>query len=58
MISTPIKWVSPPLGWFKLNTDGSSLGNPGLEGGGGVIRNYVGDWVGGFSQTIGVTTSV
>jgi ribonuclease HI len=57
-ISIPIKWVSPPLGWFKLNTDGSSLGNPGLAGGGGVICNHVGEWVGGFSRAIGVTTSV
>uniref|UniRef100_A0A2N9H9G6 RNase H type-1 domain-containing protein n=1 Tax=Fagus sylvatica TaxID=28930 RepID=A0A2N9H9G6_FAGSY len=58
MISTPIKWASPSLGWFKLNTDGSSLGNLGLAGGGGVIRDHVGDWVGGFSRAIGVTTSV
>jgi ribonuclease HI len=58
MISTPIKWVSPSLGWFKLNTDGSSLGNLGLTEGRGVIRNHVGDWVGGFSRAIGVTTSV
>jgi ribonuclease HI len=57
-ISTPIKWVAPPVGWFKLNKDGSSLGNPGLAGGGGVIRNHVGDWVGGFSRAIGITTSV
>jgi ribonuclease HI len=41
-----------------LNTDSSSLGNPGLAGGGGVIRNHVGDWVGSFSRTIGVTTSI
>ena len=46
------------MGWFKLNTDGSSLGNLGLAGGGGVIRNHVGDWVGGFSRAIGITTSV
>ena len=46
------------MGWFKLNTDGSSLGNPGLAGGGGIIRNHVGDWVGGFSRAIGITTSV
>jgi ribonuclease HI len=58
MISTPIKWVAPPLGWFTLNTDGSSLGNPGLAGGGGIICNHVGDWVGGFSRAIGITTSV
>uniref|UniRef100_A0A2N9ESQ0 Reverse transcriptase domain-containing protein n=2 Tax=Fagus sylvatica TaxID=28930 RepID=A0A2N9ESQ0_FAGSY len=30
----------------------------GLAGGGGVIRNHVGDWVGSFSRTIGVTTSI
>ena len=50
--------VPPPLGWFKLNTDGSSLGNPRMAGGGGVIWNHVGDWEGGFSRAIGVTTSV
>ncbi len=44
MISTPFKWISPPLDWFKLNTDSSSLDNPGLTGGGGVICNHVGDW--------------
>ena len=58
MISTPIKWVVPPVGWYKLNTNDSSLGNPGLAGGGGVIRNHLGDWVGGFSRAIGITTSV
>ena len=58
VVSIPIKWVAPPLGWFKLNTDGSSLGNPGLARGGGIIRNHLGDWVGGFSRAIGYTTSV
>jgi ribonuclease HI len=54
----PVKWTLPSLGWFKLNTDGSSLGNPGLAGGGGVIRNHLGEWLGGFSRSIGFTTSV
>ena len=58
MVPTPIKWSPPPLGWFKLNIDGSSLGNPGLAGGGGVIWNHLGEWVGGFSRVIGFTTSV
>ena len=58
VVSIPIKWVAPPLGWFKLNTDGSSLGNPGLARGAGIIRNHLGDWVGGFSRAIGYTTSV
>ena len=58
MVPTPIKWSPPPLGWFKLNTDGSFLGNPGLAGGGDVIQNHLGEWVGGFSRAIGFTTSV
>ena len=38
-IVRPIRWSKPEAGWLKLNTDGSSLGNPGLAGGGGLIRN-------------------
>lgn len=52
-----IRWERPRSGWRKLNTDGSSLGNPGLVGGGGVIRDEIGNWVAGFSRRIGVTSS-
>lgn len=38
-----VKWTTPPLHWFKLNSDGFSLGNPGLAGGGGIIRDNVGN---------------
>ena len=58
MVPMTIKWRSPSLGWFKLNTDGSFVGNPSIVGGGGVIRNHLGEWVGGFSWTIGFTTTV
>ena len=34
-----VSWVHPPLGFVKLNTDGSSLGNPGVAGFGGLIRD-------------------
>ena len=34
-----IHWDKPKEGWMKLNTDGSSLGNLGLAGGGRVIRD-------------------
>jgi ribonuclease HI len=56
--SIPVKWVPPALGWVKLNTDGSSLGNPGQAGGGGVIRDHVGHWIRGFTHRVGVATSL
>ena len=34
-----VRWHPPPSGFFKLNTDGSSLGNLGLAGAGGLLRN-------------------
>lgn len=53
-----VKWNKPPAGWFKLNLDGSSLGNPSLAGGRGLIRNENGDWIRGYARAIGITTSV
>lgn len=50
-ITIHLSWIPPPRHYFKLNTDGSSLGNPGKEGIGGVIRNANGDWVLGFAQS-------
>ena len=38
-----VRWLCPLPNWFKLNTDGSSLGNPGLAGEGGLIRNEKGE---------------
>lgn len=52
-----IKWERPARGWVKLNTDGSSLGNPSLAGGGGVIQDEEGNWIVGFARNIGITTS-
>lgn len=51
--------LRPPVSWYKLNWDGSSLGNPGLAGG-GLIWNDNGDWVKGYARAIAVsvTTSV
>lgn len=42
-----VKWEPPGKGCYKLNTDGSGLGNPGA-GGIGVIRNCRRDWAIGF----------
>lgn len=43
---------------MKLNTDGSSLGNPRLVGGGGVIRDWTGRWIVGFSSKIGIASNL
>lgn len=43
----------PPSGWFKINTDGVSKGNPGSAGCGGILRDDVGNWVQGFGYHIG-----
>ena len=53
-----VRWFKPLGGWHKLNTDGVSCGNLGKANGGGVIRDYHGGWVKGFSRSIGHTTSV
>ena len=37
LIEKHIRCERPNQGWMKLNTDGSSLGNPGIAGGGGVV---------------------
>ena len=57
-IPFPVSLIKPSSGWHKLNTNGASIGNPGKAGGGGVIRDCHGDWVKGYSRSIGYTTSV
>jgi len=44
--------------WWKLNTDGSSLGILGKAGAGVLIRREDGDWVVGFSTCSGETTKM
>ncbi|KAL0013291.1 hypothetical protein SO802_000360 [Lithocarpus litseifolius] len=53
----PVQWSKLANGWVKLNTDGSSLGNPGLAGGGGLIRDEEAKWIVNFAHKIGKTTS-
>ena len=53
-----VRWEKPSLGWVKLNTDGSSLGNPGRDSGGGLIRDSNGKWMTGFCRNIGVASSI
>ncbi|KAK9990476.1 hypothetical protein SO802_025461 [Lithocarpus litseifolius] len=53
-----VHWNKPEQGWMKLNTDGSSLGISSLAGGGGVIRDWTGRWIVGFSRKIGIATNL
>lgn len=41
----PLKWTSPPPGYFKLTTDGAAMYNPGQGGIGRVIRDSQGNRV-------------
>lgn len=45
-----------PEGWMKLNTDGSSIGNLGMAGCGGVIRDDRGCWIAGLANELGSQT--
>ena len=53
-----VRWNKREFGWMKFSTDGSSLGNPGMASGGGLIRDHKGSWVKGFTRPIGVAFSV
>ncbi|KAK9990873.1 hypothetical protein SO802_025858 [Lithocarpus litseifolius] len=54
----PVCWYKPQEGWFKLNSDGASLGNPGKAGRGGIIRDSCGRWIKGFMRYIDISTSI
>ncbi|RZC78205.1 hypothetical protein C5167_002407 [Papaver somniferum] len=52
-----VKWERPDNGWSKLNFDGSVKHKSGLGSIGGVVRNHKGDFLLGYSEPIGKTTS-
>lgn len=45
MLFKQVCWQLPPHSFYKLNVDGSSLGNPGPSGGGFIIRDDLGNFV-------------
>ena len=49
-------WLPPPVGFLKINTDGSSRGNPSPAGIGGIGRDSSGSVVFIFSANKGVQT--
>ncbi|XP_042495070.1 uncharacterized protein LOC122074306 [Macadamia integrifolia] len=52
-----IFWLPPMDGWWKLNCDGSSLGNPGNAGAGGIIRNSKCQIVAIYSSYLGIASN-
>ena len=53
-VAKEVKWMPPQMGWIKLNTDGSCLGNPRKAGFGGLLRDDQGAWIHGFSAKIDI----
>ncbi|KAG6702808.1 hypothetical protein I3842_07G054300 [Carya illinoinensis] len=52
-----VRWTRPRQGWVKLNIDGSSLGNLGHSGAGGVIRDDNGRLIVAYSVSLGHGTN-
>ncbi|KAL2237447.1 UNVERIFIED_CONTAM: putative ribonuclease H protein [Sesamum indicum] len=52
-----VKWIKPDRGWFKLNMDGASKGNPSIPGAGGIIRNHLGQTVFTFQEHLGLMSN-
>ena len=50
------KWLPPPDGFLKINTDGSSRGNPGSTRIGGIGRDYSRAAIFVFSGNKGIQT--
>ncbi|XP_042502492.1 uncharacterized protein LOC122079820 [Macadamia integrifolia] len=50
-----VHWCKPQVNWVKLNFDGSSIGNPGLQGIGRVFRDCLRRVLGSYKIFMGVT---
>lgn len=53
-----IRYIPPKPNYWKLNSDGASIGNPGPLGAGGHIRDYLGQWCVGLTSKLGTSTNL
>ncbi|WMV32127.1 hypothetical protein MTR67_025512 [Solanum verrucosum] len=53
-----MKWLPPPIGWWKCNTDGASRGNPSPSTVAFCVRNVDGDLVGPKGLKIADSTNL
>lgn len=51
-----VNWITPSFPFYKLNIDGSSVGNPGPAGGGIVLRDFFGNVVVAKAEYFGTGT--
>ena len=52
-----VKWLPPPMEWFKPNVDGAYDQSSGMMSAGGLIRDCNGQWVKGFQANLGDSNS-
>lgn len=57
-VEETVQWKKPPLGWIKLNVDGSCVQATGVAACGGLIRDHQGRWLRGFMHNIGSCSTV
>lgn len=55
---TEVSWVKPPLLWYKVNTDGVSLGQPGYAACGGIFRMWSGFSTGSYIMPLLVQIAI
>jgi len=56
-VSQTVKWTVPAEPFIKLNTNGSSIGNPGMAGAGSLLRDSSRSCISGFSLNMGITSN-
>ncbi|KAK4383630.1 hypothetical protein Sango_2756900 [Sesamum angolense] len=52
-----VHWRKLQEGWYKLNIDGASKGNPGISGAGGTLRNHLGRVMFAFLEPLRTNTN-
>ncbi|KAL2237402.1 UNVERIFIED_CONTAM: putative ribonuclease H protein, partial [Sesamum indicum] len=52
-----VHWRKPQEGWYKLNTNGASKGNPGISSAGGILRAHLGQVIFAFQEPLGITSN-
>ncbi|KAL0283183.1 UNVERIFIED_CONTAM: putative ribonuclease H protein, partial [Sesamum radiatum] len=55
--ATTVHWRKPQEGWYKLNMDGASKGNPGISGAGGILQDQLGKVIFAFQEPLGIATN-